>query len=265
MEASWAETVDVSVGRRVRWDLGVRRLWAQREPGQWLVGHADGSLDEEVIAFERTSVPGYDADPGDGEARVRVARAGSEGRLTLAPRPPPRAVLARAELPLSVPPGEETRVYVGIPVWAELSDRGVVLDDLPVVDLSDTWFGGFTEGTLCYATRTSLRLDLSAIPVRPYRAVVAIDVRNDADDVLLLDRVRIPTPSLDIWRDETRRRLWTSSIRMSRRREGDAEVHVQGRAPREAGKAERVGLSREPLSAPLLSRVFSAMGLGGQP
>lgn len=172
--------------------------------------------------------------------------------------------MARPELALTVPSGQSTRVYVGVPVWVRAEEPSLVLSEVASVALSETWFGNPREGELAYATKTFLSMDPDAIPRRPYRALCPCEVRNESEEPLVLERVRIPAPSLSIFED-TSGRLWASPVRMVRgRAEGLAEVNVQDKAPKEAAGARRLGGPRVPWGEPLLARVFNAVwGAGG--
>jgi len=257
---AWDDTFAVTAGKRLRVDLGTRLLWVERAPGQWLLGDVVRDADEDR-ALVAEVVGAESAPESDGEAVVRVAVAGDGGEVRFVPLPPTRPLIARPELPLTVPAGETCRVYVGMPVWVRIEDRGRLLREVEAVRLSDTWFGTTLEGTLCFSTRTLLRMDLDGIPRRPYRAGLPIDVENRGHDPLVLERVRIPAPSLAIWGD-AQGGLWASPVRLVRHAEGDAEVHVVDRPPPEAGEARRLGAPRE-VATGALSRVFAAIGFPG--
>jgi hypothetical protein len=245
----------------VRWDLGTRVIWARRLPGQWQIGGRD--VGDEAATVARVEVLTEDAVPErDGLADVRVALDGDSGTVRVVPRPPPRPIVARPEMPLTVLPGTTSRVYLGIPVWLQIQADDVVLHEVAAVSLSDTWFGTPLDGTLCLATRTRLSMDLSEVGRRPYRALCTVDVRNDADDALLLERLQLPAPSLTLWRDDAER-LWTSPVRLTRQKgEGMAHVEIRDRAPEEAPGMRKLSLPREEPSAALASRVFNHVWQG---
>jgi hypothetical protein len=98
-----------------------------------------------------------------------------------------------------------------------------------------------------------------------HRAICVVDVSNDRADPLVLERVRLPAPSLSIYADDAGV-LWTSSVRLRRDRsdKGDEVTEIVGRPPG-PGRQE-IGFAREPLGAPLLGRVFNAVWVvGGGP
>jgi len=256
----WGQPVQVPPGQRARWDFGSRHLWVERRRGQWLTGGPELTSEEPRLPrFEL--IPATQAPETDGEARRRVAVQGEARSVQLIPRPPPRPIVARPELPLVVPPGESTMIYVGVPLWIAAHDQDLVLDEVPAVRLSDTWFGTPTQGELCYATRTSLRMDLGDIEPVAHRALCVITVRNDGADALVLERVRLPAPALAIDLDD-QGNLWTSPVRLRREKgEGHEVTEV---LPRTKGVDHReIAPARQPLTAPLLGRVFNVVWLVG--
>jgi hypothetical protein len=254
---SWRQPVRVPVGHRARWDPGNGVIWAERRAGQWLIGAPERTLEEPICPgfslIEASAAPAEDGPPCR-----RVAVRGEARSIELVPRPPPRPIIARPELPLVVPPGQVTTVYVGVPLWIGLEDDGLLLHDVPAVRLSDTWFGTPVHGELCFATRTHLRMDLGEVPRVEHRALCVIDVRNDRAEALVLERVRLPAPSLSIYLDDEDR-PWTSPVRLHRERgdHGHELTEVVAKSPK-AG-LRLVGPAREPLAAPLLGRVFNAV------
>jgi len=254
----WDRPLLIHAGQRARLLLGARVMWAERRTGQWLLGGRDVVDDGRAEALLEV-VPAGEVPPEDGAVTSRIAAAGAESELRILPRPPDRPVVARPELALTVPSGQTTRVFVGVPVWISAVDRGQTLTEVASVALSETWFGNPREGELGYATRTFLSMDLSTIPRRPYRALCPCEVRNESDEPLVLERVRLPAPSLSVFEDAAGQ-LWTCPVKMVRgRAEGLAEVSVSDKAPREAPGARRLGGPRVPWGEPLLSRVFNAV------
>jgi hypothetical protein len=257
----WRRPVRVPVGHRARWDFGNGTVWAERGSGQWLIG-ASGPGADDPVAPKIEVVAAEPRGEADGPPRRRVAIGGEERAVDLVPRPPPRPIVARPELPLVVPVGVNATVHVGVPLWFGLEDDGLALDEIPALRLSDTWFGTPTQGELCFATRTHLRLEIGSVPRTPFRALCVIDVRNEGPDALVLERVRLPAPSLSIYLD-AEDRPWTSPVRLRRERTDEGR-EVTEVVPKPPPGCRLVAPAREPLAAPLLGRVFNAVfAVGG--
>jgi hypothetical protein len=66
--------------------------------------------------------------------------------------------------------------------------------DQPTHRPSDTWFGPTTmTGELCYAIRTSVRLNLENLPARPGRAISVVQVKNQSRTDLKVEKPRVPS------------------------------------------------------------------------
>jgi hypothetical protein len=152
-------------------------------------------------------------------------------------------------------------VYVGVPLWLVLCAGEVRVAELGALRLSDTWFGEPTDGVLCYATRTHLRMELGHIPRRPYRALCRVHIRNDADHAMVLERLRIPAPSLAVY-EGADGHLWASDLSYGVV-DGSDHAHVQlGEGPPQAAREAR--LLASPREKPLpLARVFNALWRSG--
>ncbi|MCB5225238.1 DUF432 domain-containing protein [Alishewanella sp. 16-MA] len=138
----------------------------------------------------------------------------SPGQFKLTPHLLERAVVIKTHQPVSIPAGEQSVFYISSPVSIEISlqEPSVVLMELPLQRLSDTWFGDSTQqGELCFADKTHARHSLDDIPTRPHRAVTAVTIENRSDRMLTIDKLSIPLPFLALYghRDGS---LWTDPL-----------------------------------------------------
>jgi hypothetical protein len=143
------------------------------------------------------------------------------------------------------------RVMVGQP-W-------LVLREVPVKRLSDTWFGSSTlHGELAYSLKTHARVHLEEIPQRGYRAITPVLIRNDADELLSLDRLSLPVPYLSLFLAASGD-LWTEALTMRHAAGNEmATLDIGGRAPSEAGEgARRLSSARSEMDRNLLVRAFT--------
>jgi len=248
----WNQPVDLAEGQRVRWHVGPRTLWVERALGEWRIGAREAERDD----IDTASMD-HERDESDGPALLRCAiPAKASGRLRLVPRPPDRPLVARAEIPLHIPAGSTTHVFVGVPLWASLTAEGTPIHELPLITLSDTWFGTPLEGTLCYATRTSLTIDEQVLTRRPHRAVCRVEIINHGATPLELERVRVPAPMLSLWQSEGRQ-LRTAGVRLKRDTGEDmGTVDVLG-SP--GGGAEHLADSRVDVASGRVVKAFNAV------
>lgn len=177
--------------------------------------------------------------------------------LTLRPALGDRPFVAVPESPFYVLPSESARAYVGVPLWVQVfvGDPPRRTVDLPAQLPPDTWFGGPTAGTLCYGSRSAMRLSLEGLEQVPHRVVVAVDVTNRSTAPLQVSRLRVPVPALSLWRDPVQGHLRAPVVRYRATSDELASVDV------EAPSSDWVPLAdaRAPDSlADSVSRVFNA-------
>jgi len=125
---------------------------------------------------------------------------------------------------------------------------------------SDTWFGPSPDdGELCYASRTSCRLDLGALSLRPHRALTAVRVKNRASGPLLLERLNLPVVYLPLF-CSAGGVLWTRDVTFDYIQGQDyAPLNYGAATPAHADGAELVSPPRHAPSGSLVTRVFSSL------
>lgn len=264
-DLAWWRPHRMDVGEVRRWRIGPLTLWAHRRAREWRLHRVTGEDDVQEtleVAVRCTA----EEIPEEGEG-VRYSFQSAPARLVLSPRLADRPVVVRPAHPLVVPSGEQALLYVSTPLWAAASatspDRE--LDTFPCYRPSDTWFGPSTRvGELCYASRTSARMELAELPIRPHRAVTPIRIHNRAKDALPLERLKVPVELLALY--HTPRGLWTPAVTLVRENGGDlAALQLGSEPPPEAGRgATRVAEPRQRSEGALGLRAFSRLlGLGG--
>lgn len=245
----WTQQVRVEPGQQMRWSVGPCTLHLRRMPREWRL-RVD--LDEERMV-EVGEIAVEDAVEGPGETGISADRDDVEVRLR--PRVPDRPIVARPERPLVILPHRSVTVFVGVPMWArlELAD-GTELAEVPAVQMHDTWFGTPLDGQLCFATKTMLVRDRASLPRRAHRAVCEVRLRNETDEALEIERLRLPAPALEVFEDPDGL-LWTSAVEVERSGTGpDSHAKVEVRPL----SLTRVSPAREPAESGLV-QVFNAL------
>ena len=205
----WWGTEELDDGKTARVGIGPLDCWIEHRGREWRTGFE--TIEREDAHVSRD----WPAETRDLLTLDQVSRAvvsTTAGNVTLNPALADRPVVTRPDHEFVVPPGVEATIYVGSPVWLQLfvgPATTVPLRELPIVRPSDTWFGPtIGDGELCYAARTSCRLDRAALPDRPYRATTAVTVRNDSDTSLTIERMKLLVPRLSLYASADGR-LWT--------------------------------------------------------
>jgi hypothetical protein len=241
--------------------LGALQLWAERRPFEWRVHvlHANADAEQPSFVDAQTSA----APPPEALCERYVASEVSSA-LVLEPRLGERAFVARPEHPLHLLPSQTIVLYITTPLWVAVrfGAGNPIAFEVPTSRPSDTWFGDLTgKGELCYAARTRARLELAELEESALRATTAVEVKNLAEESLVLERIKLPIPNLELYQD-TDGRFWTSRVTLTRRSAGSDATLERGKgAPALARGAERAAPAREEVSDNALVRVFEAWGL----
>jgi len=205
---------------------------------------------------------GYEGDPPPSSPEPswnRWATSDWEGRVRLSPGFPDRPMVVDPEHPFRIVREAEARIYVRVPLWLHLDALGrsqTSLLRIPTVKNSDTWWGTFEAGELCYWHSTTARRCYDDTLFSPHLAMCPVQLVNRSTDSLPVEKIAIRPSYLSlyalgeqIWADETRVRY-----------QGDAEgsqLDIGGEPPREAEGARVLAPPRM-----RMARGFRAMTFG---
>lgn len=246
----WWGAFRVATGETLTRLIGPLRLSVERHPSEWRINAAQTSQ-------------GPDGPAADTPAETRrFVFSATRDPLLLSPVLADRPVVARPLDPLHVAAGQELSIYLSSPVWIriEVGEPPALLQELPVVRPSDTWFGASTrEGEFAYASRTAARLDFADVPKRPDRAVTAARIRNTADKTMLIERIALPVLHLAVFAAPDGL-LCTQGVTIETRSETElSEITVEAGPPATIPDAVRLSAPREELQQAALVRAFSAI------
>lgn len=251
------ESLELEIGPLVlRARLRNHEIWLAHHPG------------DRVRPREETP-----PEPDEGaEEWVRWPVPPEASSIHLSPVLPPRPLVAQPELSFRLLSRAEARVYVRVPVWVRIEiDLGPErrrLAEVPAVVLSDTWWGGFADGELCYWLPTTARRRIDAAVFAPHLVVCPLQLLNGSAEELEVDRIALQVAHLTIFED--RGRLWADETRIRYRGDEEgSEIRMSGLAPAEAPDAVRIVAPRVPLPTGFRARAFArlralrALGLHG--
>ena len=262
----WWTTYTLDLDHGGQWQIGPSTLWIFHADHEWRLTHQqdpDSLMSESTV---RCPIPEADwptvIDPDiPTDQIVRFSAQDDEATVTLKPALADRPVVARPENAIYIPPGATVTLYISTPLWIQMELGAMATHEVPAFRPSDTWFGPSTrEGELCYATRTTGRLRLADLPIRPHRAVTPLRVQNAASDQLLLERVQIPMQHLALY-ETTDGVLWTQAVTLHREENTEgAQVRIQRGAPPDAADAALLTEPREAPKQNLVMSTFKALG-----
>ena len=243
--ARWWGAHEIAEGGALAVAIGPLSLWVERRARE-LVVHQRYDL-ARLLDRRAEVVPADAAEIPEGLPTRRFAMREAPGVLHFAPMLADRPVVVGPETPLSIPAGEQATLFVTTPAWLSvaLDAEAAPLVELPIVEPSKTWFGpSSTEGELCYASRTSARLDGDALPRRPSRVFTAVTVENGGADPLPIERLKLPARVLAVFGD-AEGLLWSQSLTFAREEDGAMGRVVVSEASPATG-AERLAEPRDP-------------------
>jgi hypothetical protein len=245
------------------------RIWGEHtldgeKTSTWQIGDLDLQIKEAGnelwIASENSSMKKL---PNDHEIKwSRWARRKSSNCIRLEPLFPDKAIVVKPESPFRLLPGVEARVFVRVPIYIgvklkQKSDN--YLAELPSVTLSLTWFGGPTEGELCYWISSSARREITSDSKRDYLAICPIQLKNSSDQDLLVEKLCLRVKWLSLYDKDDQ--LWANETKVSYKGGNDlSQVSIISGPPREAEKASMINAAREITRKSFSIRTFFGLG-----
>lgn len=248
--------IELSHGSTVAHRIGPRDQWFAFRENEIRI----------ATAAAPEGLPEPTAEPPEEVEWSRWAVPKGEHAVFLRPALPDRPVVLQPEVPFSLLPRTEARIYVRIPLWIRVEvatgDRTLLME-VPTVDLSDTWWGGFLEGELCYWLHTHARRGVRPELLQPYLAMCPLLLVNRSGMDLKVEKLAFRVAHLSLflhqgglWADE-------SLVRYQGEAEG-SEVQTTGKPPPEAAGAPQVVAPRLPTARSFSARTFARLrGLPG--
>lgn len=240
-------------GETLTIELGPLALWVRAAADEIWLAHAPG--------HGSRAGPEPAGEPPAEEGWIRWPVPPETDRISLSPLFPSRPVVAEPELSFRLIPGSEARVFVRVPLWVRVQAAGAEerpLTEIPTVVLSDTWWGSFTEGELCYWLATTARRQVPPEVFAPHLAVCPVHLSNRSGEELEVERLALRVAHLSVFGDEGR--FWADETRVRYRGEDHgSEIEVAGRPPGEAPSAVRVTGPRSPVPRGFRARTFARL------
>lgn len=189
-------------------------------------------------------------------------------KLIFRPVFPDRPVVVKPEAAFRVAEDASVRIYVRIPVWVRILLAGrqePVLQDIPTVTLSNTWFGGMTEGSLCYWLSSGARRSIEPDPARNYLAVCPIQIIDKSPEDLDVQKICLHVENLSLFMNQES--LWADETRIDFKGASEASrVEISGKPPVEAKDGELFSSPRKSNKKGFSAMTFSSLkelpGLG---
>jgi hypothetical protein len=245
----------VEPGQTLELVMGALRLWVYRDMHDWHIAH---ELDR--AGEERFSISVTDRAQEAERSYTRWILNSEAETVQFRPQLPDRPIIVRPETPMCLLPKQSVKMFIGVPIWltvvfGEEMDQAL---EIPTQVLSNSWFGPFTDGELCYALKTRAKLNHEQLLPSVQRAVFPLEIKNASSGKLNFERFCLRPQYLSIFQGATR--LWTGKGRVSYRGEENWSRIVYASGPPEFDQAERrIGKAREKMDRGLLLKTFDGL------
>lgn len=195
--------------------------------------------------------------PSDGIWKRWALRNGDHS-TQFKPTLPDKSIMVKPESEIHLLKGSRVRTYTRVPIWILIEVIGettVPIVEIPTQVLSNTWFGGFTDGELCYWLTTSARRSMPIELIQPHHAVCIMDIRNSSDLDLNLDKICLRVERLSLF--DNGGYLWADDTVITYEGiEGDTQIRNDGVTPIEVPNAKKLNEPRHPHKRGLAERAF---------
>ena len=193
----WWQVQQLPVNQGQHFRLGPLNLYVQRKAQQWILAH-EYNKDEKSVQATQTEISLLPVHL----TGQRFMFSQSPAKFRLVPRLLDRPVVVKTLQSVNLPPNEQTTFYISSPIVLQvtLQQPELVLQEIMLQRLSDTWFGPSTQvGELCYADKTHARYSKQELPARSHRAVTPVTIVNKSPQMLTIDKLSIPLPFLSLY------------------------------------------------------------------
>lgn len=241
-------------------DFRTIRIWCVKKGSELLIAHRKEENDNNAGITSR-EVP-------DDLDWSRWAVEKEEIKIRVLPVFPDRSVVVKPELSFRLTEGARARIFIRVPIWIRIeliAKLPETLLELPSAILSNTWFGSFVEGELCYWISSGARRKIEQDPDRPYLAICPIQIIDATNEELMIEKLCLRVQNLSMFYNG--RQLWSDhTIIYYKGKTATSQIEVAHVAPKEAPKSKLVSKPRIVLKKGIATRTFSTLrdlpGLG---
>lgn len=248
----WGE-YEIQLDQHRTWKIGALRLWCKQIKDEIQVAYL-----HEVDDSEKSAAM---SEPPSEITWSRWAMRQEQSKIRLSPVFPDLPVVVKPESSFRLMKSAQARIYVRVPIWIQIdlaTSTPVKLIEIPSVILSNTWFGTFFEGELCYWISTSAKRQVEPDPDRPYLAICPIQLINKAEEDLLVEKICLRVRNLSLFYKDLQ--LWSDETRMVYKGVGEtSQIEANGTPPAVAKSAPLLTVPREPQKKSFAAKTFASL------
>lgn len=258
-EDFWKE-YEISEDEVLIFDFRTIRIWCTKNKSELLVSHKTVESDNEIGTPDQEIPEDLDWN--------RFAVEKEKIEIHVLPIFPDRSVVVKPKLFFRLAKGSNAKIFIRVPIWIRIelvSKKPETIVELPTVTLSNTWFGSFLEGELCYWISSGARRTIETDPTRPYLAICPVQIIDATDEELIIEKLCLRVQNLSLFSDG--QQLWTDQTKVFYKGKVTiSQIEVARVAPKESPKAKLVSKPRKDLKKGITAMTFSTIkelpGLG---
>lgn len=149
---------------------------------------------------------------------------------------------------IKIAPKGKIVLYASTPLWVQLKAENSkkIQAEYPTVWPRLSWVGSSTtEGMLCYSTKIEAPSLFEDINVYSHRAITALEVINDGETVLEIDRLSLPVKILSLFYS-SKMGFWTESVRYRVDPDsGEMSIVAGKKPPEDIGEYAKIANARD--------------------
>ncbi len=248
----WGE-FDISGHQTYYWKIGEVRLWVKHDGKEILIAH---KFENEKMQDSVGKKPPSDI------SWIRWTFPKEVTTIKILPSFPDRPVVVKPESSFNLAKRTGAQIYVRVPLWisvhASKIEKETKILETPSVILSNTWFGDFFEGDLCYWISSGARTQIEPDIKKPYMAISPVHLLNQSDDELFVEKLALRVTNSTVYSDG--QQLWSDQIRINYKgKDAISEVKFSGKPPKQVAGAALISPPRNIEKKNLLLKTFASM------
>lgn len=179
---------------------------------------------------------------------------------TITPEPvmPDKPLVILPEHPMHLSADARIQFFTRIPLWVRLrtdAKKTETITEIPIVELSKTWFGSVTEGELCYYSTTKARRELSSDIARPFLINCPIWIENESETPLNFEKFCFRVEYLTVY--ESTGEYWADETTISYQGEDQvSHISMRGKLMPQLAKPTLISNARRSLPGNIAKRTF---------
>ena len=247
MNHSFWKPVDLVNAQITHRTIDKLRIWLRKNNDEiWFAFHH--ATDDEALTEE----------PPETAEWSRWILTAPTDSIILEPVMPDNPMVILPEHPMHLSVDARIQFFTRIPLWVRLrteAKKPETITEIPIFQLSKTWFGSVTEGELCYYSTTKARRELSTDISRPYLINCPIWIENESDTPLHFEKFCFRVEFLTIY--ESDGEFWADETTISYQGEDQiSHVSMRGKLPKQLSSPLLRNKARKSLPGNLAKRTF---------